>query len=147
MSVFITKSRAETVAVAERLGKSLRGGEVIAYRGGLGAGKTAFTSGLAKGFGIDCEVTSPTFAIVNEYHGGEKTLYHFDMYRISDADELYATGFFDYFDGESVLAIEWSENIEDALPENTVYVEINVIDENTRKIKISGENLHDNSWN
>lgn len=146
MKIFTTRSREETVALAKKLGQRLSGGEVIAYRGGLGAGKTAFTGGLAEGYGISCDVTSPTFAIVNEYTDGEKTLYHFDMYRIGDADELYSTGFFDYLDGSSVLAVEWSENVDYALPEDTIYVDIKTIDESTREITISGENFDDNSW-
>ena len=135
----ITNSPAETIAFAEKIGAMLKGGEVIAYKGGLGAGKTTFTSGLAEGLGLDAEVTSPTFALVNEYSGeGKPTLYHFDMYRIEDADDLYATGFFDYLDGKSVLAIEWSENIEAALPDNTLYITIEKTDECCRRIIIRG---------
>ena len=131
----ISKSPNETEEYAEKLGKRLNGGEVIAFFGGLGMGKTRFTSGLAKGMGIDEYVSSPTFAIVNEYEG-DIPLCHFDMYRITSFDDLCSTGFFDYLDNGSVLAIEWSENIENALPENTVYVEIENSGENSRKIKI-----------
>ena len=135
----ITDSSEKTVALAEKIGTMLKGGEVIAYKGGLGAGKTTFTRGLAKGLGLDVDVTSPTFALVNEYSGeGKPTLYHFDMYRIEDADDLYATGFFDYLDGKSILAIEWSEIIEDSLPEDTITINIETISEYSRKITVSG---------
>lgn len=135
----ITNSPNETIAFAKKIGAMLKGGEVIAYKGGLGAGKTTFTSGLAKGLGLDAEVTSPTFALVNEYSGeGKPTLYHFDMYRIEDADDLYATGFFDYLDGKSVLAIEWSENIEDSLPEDTITINIESLGEDKRKFTVFG---------
>lgn len=135
----ITNSPNETIAFAKKIGAMLKGGEVIAYKGGLGAGKTTFTSGLAEGLGLDAEVTSPTFALVNEYSGeGKPTLYHFDMYRIEDADDLYATGFFDYLDGKSVLAIEWSENIEDSLPEDTITINIESLGEDKRKFTVFG---------
>ena len=135
----ITNSPNETIAFAKKIGAMLKGGEVIAYKGGLGAGKTIFTSGLAEGLGLDAEVTSPTFALVNEYSGeGKPTLYHFDMYRIEDADDLYATGFFDYLDGKSVLAIEWSENIEDSLPEDTITINIESLGEDKRKFTVFG---------
>ena len=103
-------NREETIEYAKKLGSSLTGGEVIAYFGGLGMGKTTFTSGLCEGMGINAEVSSPTFALVNEY-GNSKKLYHFDMYRISTFDDLCSTGFFDYLDTNAVLAVEWSENI------------------------------------
>lgn len=110
----------------------------MAYRGDLGAGKTAFTRGLARGLGITCDVTSPTFAILNIYNGSEITLCHFDMYRVSGFDSLYSTGFFDYLDGEHILAIEWSENIAYELPENTVTVTLVPTGENSRHIEIEG---------
>ena len=135
----VTTCANETIAVAEKIGNMLTGGEVIAYKGDLGAGKTTFTKGLAKGMGIDADVTSPTFAIVNEYSCKNKpTLYHFDMYRITNEDDLFATGFFDYLDGKNVLAIEWSENIIDSLPKDTITVDIQTIDENKRKITVFG---------
>ena len=115
MQRFTTASPAETEALGERLGRALRGGEVLAYRGGLGMGKTCFTRGLARGLGIDpAEVSSPTFALVNEYRGGRLPLFHFDMYRVESFDGLYSTGFFDYLDLGGVLAVEWSENIDGA---------------------------------
>lgn len=135
----VTNSPEETIAVAEKIGKMLRGGEVIAYKGDLGAGKTTFTKGLALGMGLSTDVTSPTFAIVNEYTDKDKTtLYHFDMYRISDDDDLYATGFFDYLDGKSVLAVEWSENIADSLPKDAIVIDITALGENRRKITVCG---------
>lgn len=139
---FQTASAEETVALAKRFSKNLRRGDVVAYRGGLGAGKTAFTRGLADGLHCKGEVCSPTFALVHEYPSaisGGVTLYHFDMYRISDSDDLYATGYDDYLSGGGILAIEWSENIEDVLPENTITVTITVIGENNRSIEIDSE--------
>ncbi len=120
---FTTNSPNETEALAERIAAGLHGGEVIAFTGGMGVGKTAFTRGLAVGLGAGDVASSPTFAIVNEYEG-RLTLEHFDMYRIETWDDLYSTGFFDYLDTDRVLAIEWSENIEGALPEDTIYVDI-----------------------
>lgn len=143
MAEFITNCVAETESIAEKLGKVIPDNTVIAMFGDLGAGKTAFTRGFAKGMGIDCDVSSPTFALVNEYHGNEKSLYHFDMYRISGWDDLYSTGYFDYLDSGACLIIEWSENIEAVLPENCIKVTINKTDNFTeRKIVITGaENL------
>ena len=113
--------------------------------GELGAGKTAFTRGFAKGMGIDSDVSSPTFALVNEYRGKEKTLYHFDMYRISGWDDLYSTGYFDYLDEGAVLIIEWSENIEAVLPENCIRVEITKTENpNERNIEIIGAEALEN---
>lgn len=119
----ITHSPSETEALAEALAGCLHGGEVIAYSGGMGMGKTAFTRGLARGLGVKTQVSSPTFALVHEYTG-RVPLYHFDMYRVEGWDDLYSTGFFDYLDTEAVLAIEWSENIDGALPEETIRLDI-----------------------
>ena len=115
---FPTHSAAETEALGERLAARLTGGEVIAYTGDLGAGKTAFTRGLARGLGITDRVTSPTFTIVNEYEGGRLPLFHFDMYRLSSSDELYDIGWEDYLARGGVCAVEWSEIVSDALEEN-----------------------------
>lgn len=137
---FITRTPEETIALAKRIGAKLRAGDCIAYYGDLGAGKTTFTRGLAQGMGLPDEVSSPTFAIVNEYHGkGSISLYHFDMYRIQSSDALETTGFYDYPMEESVFAVEWSENIEDAFPENVIRIQIDRIDDDTRKITIEGD--------
>lgn len=142
MIKFISHSPEETIEYAKKVGRLLKGGEVIAYKGSMGAGKTTFTRGLCIGLGLPDEVTSPTFALVNEYRG-KITLYHFDMYRIQSADDLETTGFYDYISDESVLAVEWSENISEALPKNTIYIKFDRIDENTREITIEGDNRFD----
>ena len=118
-----TKSVAETEDFAADFAKEIGGGTVLAFFGGMGMGKTAFTRGLARGLGLSCNVSSPTFAIVNDY-GGNPPLAHFDMYRVESWDDLYSTGFFDYLDQGYILAVEWSENIENALPEGTVKITI-----------------------
>ena len=120
---YISHSVEETEALGARLGRTLDSGAVIAYRGDLGMGKTAFTRGLARGLGCRGRVTSPTFTIVNEYPG-PLPLYHFDMYRLENADALFDIGWEDYLDRRGVCAVEWSENVTEALPEHTVYVTI-----------------------
>ena len=137
--IYISHSPEETIAFAQKVGKLLRKGDMIAYRGGLGAGKTTFTRGLAVGLGLPDNVTSPTYAIVNEYRGEEISLYHFDMYRIEGGEELESTGFCDYPREESVFAVEWSENIAEELPDDTIYIDIENVDEDTRKITVSGD--------
>lgn len=117
MHTIHTNSVQETEAVGRAFATRLHGGCVVALFGGMGMGKTAFVRGLAQGLGIDAEVTSPTFALVHEY-GGSPPLCHFDMYRVNSWDGLYSTGFFDYLDAGGILAVEWSENIEGALPED-----------------------------
>ena len=143
MERFISNGPADTENIGKMLGEKINSGTVIAFKGGLGMGKTCFTRGLAKGLGSSDTVTSPTFALVNEYLSGRIPLYHFDMYRISGWEDLYSTGFFDYIDEGAVLACEWSENIENALPQDTMYVEFNRIDDLTRDIIIrkKGENV------
>ncbi len=136
MEVFISENPEKTEEFAAKLAASLKGGEVIAFRGELGAGKTCFTRGLAFGLGFKGDVTSPTFALINEYLGGRLPVYHYDMYRISSWDELYSSGFFEYMDEGGVIVAEWSENIENALPQNTIYVEIEKLGENERKITV-----------
>ncbi len=136
MEKYISKNPLETEQIGEMLGKKINSATVIAFRGGLGMGKTCFTRGLAKGLGSTDQVTSPTFALINEYLSGRLPLYHFDMYRISGWDDLYSTGFFDYIEQGGIIAAEWSENIENALPENTIYVEFNRLGENEREIII-----------
>ncbi len=136
MQKFITGSPEETEQLAERLAATLEGTEVIAMFGGLGAGKTAFTRGLARGLESEDDVSSPTFALVHEY-SGKYPVYHFDMYRITSWDDLYTTGFFDYMDN-GVMIIEWSENIQDFLPENRIEISIRYISENEREFEIKG---------
>jgi len=136
MKKILSNSPDETEEIAANLSSELSGGEVIAFRGGLGMGKTCFTRGLAKGLGFKGAVTSPTFALINEYKGGRLDIYHFDMYRILSWDELYSSGFFEYLECDGVVVAEWSENIENALPESTIYVEINAVDDEKREIII-----------
>lgn len=146
MITVTTHSAEETTAFAEKIGKKLKSGDIIAFRGGLGAGKTTFTRGLAIGMGLPDEVSSPTFALVNEYRG-KTTLCHFDMYRITSGEALETTGFYDYLSDGCVAAVEWSENIEEFLPENIITVTIEYKDENERMISVEGDERFDNSWN
>lgn len=127
----------ETELIGEKLGKLINYSLVVAFKGGLGAGKTCFTRGLAKGIGYLGDVTSPTFNIVNEYLGGRLPIYHFDMYRISDEDELYSIGFYDYLDVPSVCIIEWSENIASALPDDTLFITVESPSDNEREFTFS----------
>ncbi len=135
---FHTTSPEETQAVAEQLAALLRPGDVIAYRGGMGAGKTTFTAGLARGLGSAAWVSSPTFALVHQYDG-PLPLCHFDMFRITSMEDLYSTGFFDYLENGAVLAVEWSENIEAALPSPHITVEIALEEGNRRTITVTGD--------
>ena len=138
MAVYETGSRAETAALGERLAKVLRSGSLVLFTGGLGAGKTAFCEGIARGLGCTDEVSSPTFAIVNVYRGPQPFA-HFDMYRISTMEDLQATGFFDYLDDGAVVAAEWSENVAPLVAgEPAVHVDIAVLDEHRRRITIEG---------
>ena len=140
---FLTNSPAETEAIGAALGAILQPGTVLAYRGDLGAGKTAFTRGLAKGLGCRDIVTSPTYTIVNEYLGGRLPLFHFDMYRLRSSDDLWDIGWEDYLDRGGICAVEWSENVDDAM-EDAVYITIEKLGEDSRRITIEGgENLAD----
>ena len=141
MSVYYTSGPAETFDLGKKIAKSVGDGSVIAMFGGMGMGKTAFTRGLAEGLGIDPKnVSSPTFAIVHEYIG-QRTLYHFDMYRIESWDDLYSTGFFDYLDSSGVIAVEWSENIENALPDRYIKIAFEKGEnDNDRIITVDGGN-------
>jgi len=140
---FLTNSPGETEAVGAALGKILSPGTVIAYRGDLGAGKTAFTRGLARGLGSRDMVTSPTYTIVNEYLGGRIPLFHFDMYRLASSDDLWDIGWEDYLDRGGVCAVEWSENVADAM-EDAITVTIEKLGEDSRRITIEGgESLAD----
>ena len=137
--VYRTESAAQTEALGRELGAKLRPGSVVAFRGGLGMGKTAFTRGLAQGLGCTGRVTSPTFTIVNEYRGNIP-LFHFDMYRLDSSDALFDIGWEDYLDRGGVCAVEWSENVAEALPEDTVWVDIRRLEgeDNGRRITITG---------
>ena len=132
----VTNSTAETEALGESLAARLNGGEVLALFGPMGMGKTAFTRGLARGLGVQGGVSSPTFALVHE-HAGKIPLYHFEMFRVTSWADLYSTGFFDYLESDGVLVLEWSENIEGALPENTIRVTLTPDGEN-RIITLEG---------
>ena len=134
---YITNSPCETEAVGAALARVLEPGAVIAYRGELGAGKTAFTRGLARGLGVKESVTSPTYTIVNEYLSGSMPLFHFDMYRLGSEDELFDIGWEDYLERGGVCAVEWSENVWGAM-EDAVIVTISRLGEDTRKIEIEG---------
>ena len=134
---YITHSPEETEKLGEALGRCLAPGTVLAYRGELGAGKTAFTRGLARGLGYREPVTSPTYTIVNEYLGGRLPLFHFDMYRLRCADDLWDIGWEDYLDRGGVCCVEWSENVADAL-EDPITVTIDKLGENSRRITLEG---------
>ena len=137
MTVYTSYSYKETEKIAEEFTKDLHPGDVIAYEGSMGMGKTVFTRGIVKGLGGDDCVSSPTFALVNEYSTPVCPVYHFDMYRVTTYDDLYSTGFFDYLESGSILLIEWSENIYEALPDNTVFVNISKgADDNIRTITV-----------
>ena len=140
---YITKSPEETEAVGAALGRVLKAGTVIAYKGDLGAGKTAFTRGLARGLGCKELVTSPTYTIVNEYLGGRLPLFHFDMYRLGSSDDLFDIGWEDYLDRNGICAVEWSENVEDAM-EGAMSISIQKLSDEERNIIIEGaEDLAD----
>ena len=135
---FITNSPEETEKLGAALGACLPAGTVIAYRGDLGAGKTAFTRGLARGLGCTEQVTSPTYTIVNEYLGGRLPLFHFDMYRLTSSEDLWDIGWEDYLDRGGICAVEWSENVADAM-EHPLNITIEKLGEDTRRITLEGE--------
>ena len=138
---FITNSPEETEVLGEKLAKILMPGTILAYRGDLGAGKTAFTRGLARGLGCQEQVTSPTYTIVNEYLGGRLPLFHFDMYRLRCADDLFDIGWDDYLERGGICAVEWSENVWDAM-EDPIVVTIEKLGENSRRITMEGSENH-----
>ncbi len=138
MREFITTSESETEALGEKLAAALPGGSVVALYGDLGAGKTAFVRGMARGMGLTARVSSPTFTIVNEYPG-PRELIHFDMYRIGSADELFDIGWEDYLARGAVCAVEWSENVEDAFFGDEVRVRIEKLSDRERRITVEGE--------
>ncbi|MDO5152454.1 MAG: tRNA (adenosine(37)-N6)-threonylcarbamoyltransferase complex ATPase subunit type 1 TsaE [Eubacteriales bacterium] len=134
---FLTNSPSETESIGAALGKIVPPGTILAYRGGLGAGKTAFTRGLARGLGCSDMVTSPTYTIVNEYLTGRLPLFHFDMYRLASSDDLWDIGWEDYLERGGVCAVEWSENVADAM-EDAVFVTIEKLDADARRITVEG---------
>lgn len=140
---FLTRSEAETEALGGRLAEQLRPGAVVACRGDLGMGKTAFTRGLARGLGCRERVTSPTFTIVNEYEGGRLPLFHFDLYRLEGAEDLFDIGWDDYLDRGGVCAVEWSERAAEALPPETIRVTLRRCpeNENWRTVTVEGVDL------
>lgn len=137
MPTYFTKSEQETEQLGMRFAETLPGGAVVAMYGDLGAGKTAFVRGMARGLGLDCRVSSPTFTIVNEYLG-KRELIHFDMYRLSSADELFDIGWEDYLNRGAVCAVEWSENVQDAFFGDEIRVRIEKLGDSQRKITIEG---------
>ena len=141
--IYLTNSPEETEKIGAALAKILTPGTVLAYRGDLGAGKTAFTRGLARGLGYEEPVTSPTYTIVNEYLGGRLPLFHFDMYRLGSSDDLWDIGWEDYLERGGICAVEWSENVDDAM-ENPILVTIEKLGDDARRITIEGgEHLAD----
>ena len=140
MAVYMTKSEYETEELGRRFAEGLAGGSVVAMYGDLGAGKTAFVRGMARGLGLDCRVSSPTFTIVNEYLG-QRELIHFDMYRLSSADELCEIGWEDYLSRGAVCAVEWSENVQDAFFGDEITVSIERLGEQEREITIKGAEI------
>ncbi|MCC8357199.1 MAG: tRNA (adenosine(37)-N6)-threonylcarbamoyltransferase complex ATPase subunit type 1 TsaE [Oscillospiraceae bacterium] len=135
--VYITNSEWETEALGERFGASVSDGSVAALYGDLGCGKTAFVRGMARGMGLDVPVTSPTFTIVNEYIG-PRSLFHFDMYRLSDAEELYDIGWEDYLGRNGVCAVEWSENVSGAFEGDEYVIRFSKLSDTQREISIEG---------
>ena len=137
MSVYVSKSLEDTALLGRKIAEKIKVNDIIAYFGGMGMGKTTLTRSIVEAMGGGDCVSSPTFAIVNEYHG-KCSIYHFDMYRVNNWDDLYSTGFFDYIDN-GLIIIEWSENIENALPDNTIRISISHgNDENERIFEIEG---------
>lgn len=139
MTEFFSNCPEDTEKIALDFSETLIGGEVIAFRGGMGMGKTLFTRALAKGLGFKGAVASPTFAIVNEYRGGRLPVFHFDMFRIESWEDLDSCGFFDYMEEKGVMAVEWSENIDSALDCDTIFITIEKISDNERKITVEGD--------
>ena len=140
MSVYVSKSLEDTALLGKRIAGKIKEDSVIAYFGGMGMGKTTLTRSIVEALGGGDCVSSPTFAIVNEYQG-KCSIYHFDMYRVTNWDDLYSTGFFDYLDN-GIIIIEWSENIEGALPGERIDIDISAPShDDTRVFRISGTEL------
>lgn len=138
MKEYLSRSVEETEGIAAEVAKELYSGSVLALYGGLGAGKTAFVRGLVKALCPECLplVHSPTFAIVNEYAGERVKLYHFDLYRLQDEDDLYSTGFFECLGGEGIVVTEWSENFESVFPEGTLRLKLEVLPDGGRRMTL-----------
>lgn len=134
-TVWISHSVGETEDIGRQIAAYLPDGAVVAMRGGLGCGKTAITRGIVRGLGIEAEVSSPTFALVNVY-GQERTVAHYDMYRITSWEDLYTTGFFEYIDAGAIVLVEWSENIENALPEDAWRLTLERLGDTERRITL-----------
>lgn len=132
----ICRNEKETFKLAKKFAKTLKGGEIVLFYGDLGAGKTTFTKGVAKALKIKEPITSPTFTIVNEYHSGKIDLYHFDMYRLEDESEAFEIGIKDYFNKNGICLIEWPERIINLLPKHYIKVNIDKLDDNTRRFLI-----------
>jgi tRNA threonylcarbamoyladenosine biosynthesis protein TsaE len=146
--VLISKSPMETMGIGKFLGESFQGGECIALTGDLGAGKTCLTQGIARGLGVpECYViASPTFTLINEYPGKELALYHLDVYRLTGPEDLEAIGYHEYLISRGVTVIEWAEKVSEAIPEDAVCITFSYIDENMRRIEISGDKDRLCSW-
>ncbi|HVM61566.1 MAG TPA: tRNA (adenosine(37)-N6)-threonylcarbamoyltransferase complex ATPase subunit type 1 TsaE [Verrucomicrobiae bacterium] len=132
-----TRRPEETVGFGERLGRELQAGDVVALVGELGAGKTALVKGIARGLGITQEVTSPTFTLIHEYTGGRLPLFHIDLYRLDNLDQVVAIGIDDYLSGPGVTAIEWSEKMEPLLPASATRIRLTALDDNVRRIEVA----------
>ena len=135
----ITKSEEETLRIGSVIGERLKPGDIINLNGELGAGKTHITKGIARGLGVDDYITSPTFIIVNQYEG-RIPLYHFDVYRINDIDEMYEIGFDEYLYGNGVCIVEWGNIVDELLPGSAIRIDINKIDDTTREIVVDDRN-------
>lgn len=139
--IYLSDSEAQTEDIGARFAASIPDGSVVAFYGELGSGKTAFVRGMARGMGIDAPVSSPTFTIVNEYEGARR-LFHFDMYRLGSADELYGIGWVDYLAREGVCAVEWSENVAEAFDGSEITVRFEKTGDESRRIIIEGGENH-----
>ena len=139
MKTVITNNENETIREGEELGRTLKAGSTVALYGELGAGKTAFTRGIAAGLGIDVAVSSPTFTIVNEYPG-DPPLFHFDMYRLNDEKELFDIGWDDYHDRGGICVVEWSEKVPSAFTQDTITVKIENLGNSSRRLSVTGDN-------
>ena len=137
MNMVITNSAAETRELGKRLAEQLKAGDVILLEGDLGAGKSEFARGVAKGLGVTETVTSPSFTILNVYESGKLPLYHFDWYRLESSEELYELGMDEYLGGDGVAVVEWAERCPDAVPEKRIRIRLEVTGEETRGIEIS----------